>query len=61
MRVSAFRENLKRARERRRLYDRAMSELRLLDEREMMELGLNASQFHELALQDVARRMPEAA
>lgn len=60
VRLISLRERMQQARERRRYYESAMRELRQLDDREMMELGLSPSQFHEIALQDAARRMAVA-
>lgn len=59
--IAALRETWRTARARRRIYERALSELSQLDEREMMDLGISPSMFHEIALQEVARKLPRAA
>ena len=60
-RIAALRHSVHVARTRRRIYNRAMDELNHLDQREMMELGISPFMFHEIALQEVARKLLQAA
>jgi uncharacterized protein YjiS (DUF1127 family) len=60
-RIADLRDAWRLSRARRRIYDQAMAELGHIDEREMMDLGISPSMFHDIALQEVARKLPQAA